>query len=89
MAIKARFWVTEFNEKVVSGGGRVAQVVLSAVTRKTDDNVDWAAYTPAGRLELQVFERGSGGRVLPAYDEFRQLLGTDVIMTLEPAPKRD
>lgn len=86
MAIKARFYVAEFHKQVI---GRVSQddptpvmqakVVLNAVTRKdTEDNVDWARYSPMGKIELTVSQQAGG-----AYEAFESLLGHDVSLTFE------
>lgn len=72
MAIKARFYVTEVAKQA---GGVHGRVVLNAVTRKTDDNVDWSVYTPSGTLTMSV-----NPSALAVFDA---LIGKDVSLTIE------
>lgn len=85
MAIRARFYVAEFNERVVSTNpdtgvvNTVADVTLNAVTRKNErDNVDWSAYSPSGKMTVCVTQKEGG-----AFDAFRELLGKDVSILIE------
>lgn len=82
MAIRARFWVTGFDKRVISGGAPQATVTLTAVRRHTNDNVDWAKYTPAGTITMSVNSDAGG-----AYDEFERLLGKDVAVLFEEIPQ--
>lgn len=78
MSIKARFFISGFNKSVVSGGKRQALVTMTAVKRETDDNVSWAAYTPAGQIQMTVNEIEGG-----AYDVLEAALGKDVSITFD------
>lgn len=82
--INARFYVQKFDKQII---GRVsnedptpllqAQVTLAAVTRKdTEDNVDWAKYSPSGQITLSVSQVAGG-----AFEAFEALLGHDVAVT--------
>lgn len=73
--IKARFYVAEVAKQAGGAHGRVS---LNAVTRKTDDNVDWAVYTPSGTLVMTV-----NSTALAAFDA---LLDKDVSLTIEEIP---
>jgi hypothetical protein len=80
--ILARFRVAEFNKRQANADGKVATVILNAVTRSgTPDNVDWSKYTPQGTISMVVFETPGG-----AYEEFEELLGKDVAITFEGIP---
>lgn len=49
------------------------------MTRKdTEDNVDWAKYSPAGTITLSVSQAAGG-----AFETFEELLGKDVSITFE------
>lgn len=89
MSIKARFYVAKFDKQVI---GRTsaddptpilqALVTMNAVTRKdTEDNIDWAKYSPSGTITLTVSQAVGG-----AYEAFEALLGRDVAITIEPIP---
>lgn len=78
MSIKARFFVAEFNEVVVGGGGRQATAVMRAVRRETDDNIQWSKYTPAGEIKMTVTQEEGG-----AFEAFRALMGKDVSITID------
>jgi hypothetical protein len=87
MSIEARFYVAEFNERVVGGvdpatgvAKTMANVVLNAVTRKMgEDNVQWSEYSPSGQLTIAVTQKEGG-----AYEAFRELLGHDVRLLISP-----
>lgn len=78
MAVKARFYVAEVGKKAYGGGAGYGSVVLQAVTRKTDDNTDWAHATPSGQLTMTVHA--------DALARFDALLGKDVYLTIEEVP---
>jgi hypothetical protein len=85
MAIRARFYVAEFNEQVIGGDQRQAKVVMRAVTRKTDDdNIDWARYSPSGEFWVMVSNQAGG-----AFESFHDLLGKDVSILISPIPAED
>lgn len=73
--IKARFYVAEVAKQA---GGAHGRVVLNAVTRKTDDNIDWSVYTPSGSMTMTV-----NPAALAAFDA---LLGKDVSISIEEIP---
>lgn len=79
MAIQARFYVAEFNERAVSTSSdgsvkTVADVTLNAVTRKMgEDNVQWSEYSPSGTFKICVTQKEGG-----AFQQFHDLLGKDV-----------
>ncbi len=50
--IQARFYV--HSVKQFAGNTDSKEVVLQAVTRKTDDNISWSKYTPSGTLTMYV-----------------------------------
>lgn len=80
--INARFYVSKFEKQVVgsSDGQPRLQgfVTLNAVTRKdTEDNVDWAKYSPAGQMTLSVSQEAGG-----AFAIFEHLLGKDVSIVM-------
>lgn len=81
MTINARFYVAGFDKQVVSGGALQATVKLTAVRRKTEDNVEWAQYTPGGQITLTVNQMAGG-----AFEVFEGLLGKDVAVTFEEIP---
>jgi hypothetical protein len=85
MAIKARFYVAEFNKRVsgvnVDGTPKsIAQVIMQAVNRKTDDNINWSEYSPSGKFEILLTQKEGG-----AFETFESLLGKDVSITIEEA----
>lgn len=84
MAIRARFYVAEFNEQATGGDQRQAKVVMRAVTRKTDDNIDWAKYSPSGEFWVMVSNQAGG-----AFESFRDLLGKDVSILISPIPAEE
>lgn len=84
MSIKARFYVSKFEKQVVGpvvDGKPALQalVTLNAVTRETDDNIQWAKYSPSGQITMSVSQEAGG-----AYEAFEELLGHDVSLTFEP-----
>ena len=84
--IKARFYVAKF-EKIAAGNVEGKPrfqgfVTLNAVTRKaTEDNIDWAKYSPAGQITMSVSDEAGG-----AFETFEALLGKDVSLTFEAIP---
>lgn len=81
--IKARFYVSKFDKQVVGtvdGKPRLqGAVTLNAVTRKdTEDNVDWAKYSPSGQITMSVSQEAGG-----AFETFEALLGKDVSITFD------
>lgn len=76
MQVQAMFYVYSV-EKVVQGpgGSYNLKVVLAPVTRSTEDNVQWSQYTPSGRFEMFVTQRG-------AQSFFEENLGKDVPILL-------
>lgn len=81
--IKARFYVSKFEKQVIGtqdGEPRFnGLVTLNAVTRKdTEDNVDWAKYSPSGQITMSVSQEAGG-----AFETFERLLGRDVSLTFE------
>ena len=77
MAVKARFWIVSVKKTAIAGGEVGREVVMSAVNRKTDDNIQWAKYTPSGQVTLNV----NG----PAGQWFEDMLAKDVAVTFEEA----
>lgn len=84
MAIRARFYVAKFDKQVCGrkdDGSPLLQafVTLNAVTRKdTEDNVDWAKFSPAGQMTLMVSQVAGG-----AFEAFEGLLGHDVSILID------
>lgn len=74
MAVKALFYVQGIEKTVVSQGNTNMKVTLLPVTRATDDNIEWAKYTPGGKIELWVTQAG-------AQDFYEENLGKDVPIT--------
>lgn len=88
--ILAKFYVAEIVKYATSAGRSnhgyappvpYGQVTLRAVTRKKDDNEQWASATPSGEIKMTV----NG----PAFPEFEAMMadGDDILVTLERAPK--
>lgn len=75
--VKARFWVSQI---IKFGSVKNIAVKLNAVTRKTEDNVDWAKYSPAGEINVTVTED------TPAQAWFEDRLGKDVAITFDDVP---
>lgn len=73
MAVKARFWIREITKFGNAGNNKV---VLSPVTRNTEDNVQWSKYTPSGEITLFITTEG-------AQQWFEDRIGKDVAITFE------
>lgn len=79
--MRARFWISTVTRRV---GSRDAEgntpiygdVELNAVTRSTDDNVEWAHYTPVGKVTMTVHP--------DAREWFEQHQGRDVFIDITP-----
>jgi hypothetical protein len=82
--MRGRFWISTVTRRVGSvntdGSLKVyGEVELNAVSRSTDDNVDWAHYTPVGKLTMTVGPE--------AREWFEAHQGEDVYLDLTPIPK--
>lgn len=77
MAVQARFWVQEVTKRKVNTHDIAREVVLAPVIRQTpDDNVQWAKYTPSGKITLTVTADAAG-------QWFEDMLGEDVAITFD------
>jgi len=76
MQVKAKFYVNKITKSANFGH---TSVELLPVTRKTDDNTDWAQFTPSGKLDMNV-STSTG-----AAQWFEDMLGKDVSITFEEA----
>ena len=72
--VTARFYVSTVTKQANFAN---LSVTLLPVTRKAEDNVDWAKYTPSGKLEMNVSTDS------PAARWFEDMLGKDVAMSFE------
>jgi hypothetical protein len=73
MAVKARFWIRTVTKHANTES---LEVNLAAVTRKTDDNTDWAKHTPSAELKMFISQPG-------AQEWFESRLGKDVSLTFD------
>jgi len=80
MHVTAKFYVSKI---IKSAAFDNINVELLPVTRKAEDNVDWAKYTPSGKLEMSVTTKTE------AAQWFEDMLGKDVSMTFEEAVDED
>ena len=71
MSIKARFFVREITK---FGNTDNVLIKLSATIKGSEDNKDWAKYTPSGNIEMSVTNP-------PAIAWFEDRLGKDVSLT--------
>lgn len=75
MAVNARFYV----HSILLTNTDYALVTMNPVTRNTEDNVQWAKYTPSGELKMNV------NKTTGALEMFQAALveGKDIAITFD------
>ena len=84
MTVQARFYVSQITKQTNGAPPRLPllAVTLLPVVRPhgapgAEGNIDWAKYTPSGKIEITVTPETS------AYEWFESMLGKDVAITFD------
>ena len=79
--VAAKFWVQKVTKTKASAETVSREVILAPSLRKSDDNVQWSKYTPAGEIRLVITADGAG-------EWFEEHLGQDIDITFELSPNQ-
>jgi hypothetical protein len=82
MSVRAKFYVSEITKRAYNPDH--VTVLLSPVTRGGDDNKEWAAATPSGKVEMQINNPSAAKQ----FDQW-MIEKRDIYITFDAVPKEE